>query len=68
MLIWRLEANDAVTGQKPAAMRIRIAFGERQRAHDVSILIIEGWRLGRCIGWQLGAKICGAGKWLSRLA
>ena len=50
MLIWRLEANDAVTGQKPAAMRITIARGERRRAHDVSILIINGWRVGRWLG------------------
>ena len=57
MLIWRLEANDAVTGQKPAAMRITIARGERRRAHDVSILIIDGWRVGRCLGWQPGAKV-----------
>jgi len=57
MLICRLEPSGAVAGQKPAAMRIKIALGERQRAHDVSILIIDGWRTGRWLGWQPGAKI-----------
>jgi hypothetical protein len=55
-LICRLEPSVGAS-QKQAAMKIRIARGERRRAHDVSIPIIDGWRTGRCLGSQPGAKV-----------
>lgn len=39
LLICRLEPSGVGAGRKPAAMRIRVAQGERRHAHEVSILI-----------------------------